>query len=83
VGYAWALRQARSSATALVPIMGAESAKQLNDSLGALELELSVEQLDRLDAVSDVTLGEPHDHNLFHTDLVAGDELEPARTPVA
>jgi hypothetical protein len=35
--------------------------EQIEDSLGALELELSADELDRLDAVSRIELGFPHD----------------------
>ncbi len=44
-----------------VPIVGARSAGQLADNLGALALELTTEQLQRLSAVSEFRLGFPRD----------------------
>jgi diketogulonate reductase-like aldo/keto reductase len=45
----------------IVPILGARSHKQLQDNLGALDLELTGKDLARLDEVSRVELGFPHD----------------------
>jgi diketogulonate reductase-like aldo/keto reductase len=45
----------------IVPILGARKVEQLKDNLGALNVTLSSEQLARLDAVSQVDLGFPHD----------------------
>jgi aryl-alcohol dehydrogenase-like predicted oxidoreductase len=43
------------------PIVGARALSHLTDSLRALDIRLSQDQLDRLDAVSNVSLGYPHD----------------------
>jgi aryl-alcohol dehydrogenase-like predicted oxidoreductase len=43
------------------PILGARTVGQLEDTLGALELALSADQLARLDAASRVSLGFPHE----------------------
>jgi aryl-alcohol dehydrogenase-like predicted oxidoreductase len=43
------------------PILGARTFAQLQDNLGALDLTLSAEQIARLDAVSRIELGFPHD----------------------
>ena len=43
------------------PILGARTFAQLQDNLGALDLTLSGEQIARLDAVSRIELGFPHD----------------------
>lgn len=45
----------------MIPILGARTVEQLEDSLGALEWTLSVEQLAKLDEVSRTRLGFPHD----------------------
>lgn len=45
---------------AIVPILGARSAAQLEDNMAVLEWQLSAEQLGRLDAISQIELGFPH-----------------------
>ncbi|GAA3931130.1 aldo/keto reductase [Microbacterium soli] len=57
VSLAWAL--SRPAVTA--PIVGARTLAQLQDNLGALEVELTDAQIARLDAISAVDLGFPHD----------------------
>jgi hypothetical protein len=42
-----------------LPIVGARRESQIRDNLGALEIELSVEQVARLDAISAIELGFP------------------------
>ena len=44
-----------------IPIVGARTAAQLEDSLGAVDTMLTPEMLARLDAVSKIELGFPHD----------------------
>jgi hypothetical protein len=44
-----------------LPIIGRRTHAQLDDSLGALKLALSPEQLRKLDKVSAITLGFSHD----------------------
>ena len=44
-----------------IPIVGARTAAQLEDSLGAIDTALTREMLARLDAVSKIDLGFPHD----------------------
>ena len=43
------------------PLVGAKTRAQLDDNLGCLEFELSAEDVARLDAVSKIDLGFPHD----------------------
>ena len=45
----------------VIPIVGARKPEQIADSLGSADVELSPEQLQRLDAVSRPELGFPHD----------------------
>jgi aryl-alcohol dehydrogenase-like predicted oxidoreductase len=54
----------------LVPIVGARSEAQLRENLGALEVELSPEQIERLDAVSGFQLGFPRE--FLESDHVRG-----------
>ncbi|ADB33148.1 aldo/keto reductase [Kribbella flavida DSM 17836] len=56
VGLAWALRNPAVTA----PIIGARTAEQLQENLGALEVDLTPSQLTRLDEVSAIDLGFPH-----------------------
>lgn len=44
----------------IIPILGARSGEQLKDNLAVLEWELDSEQLSRLDEVSRIQLGFPH-----------------------
>lgn len=44
----------------IIPILGARRMAQLEDNLDCMEWELTQEQLDRLDKVSDIELGFPH-----------------------
>jgi aryl-alcohol dehydrogenase-like predicted oxidoreductase len=56
VAIAWLLRRRDPE---IVPIVGVRSAEQLEDNLGALEVELSAEQRARLDAAAEPELGFP------------------------
>ncbi|QMU77171.1 aldo/keto reductase [Streptacidiphilus sp. PB12-B1b] len=61
VSLAWLLRRAALARTALVPIVGPRSLTQLEEYLGSLHLELSDEHHHRLDQVSAVRMGTPHE----------------------
>jgi len=61
IAVAWLLHQARTSSTALIPILGSRTADQLQATLGALEVALDDSQIARLDAASRVSLGVPHE----------------------
>lgn len=61
VAVAWLLRRATTAATGLVPVIGPRTVSQLDDYLGALDVRLDGEQYQRLDQVSRVPLGQPHD----------------------
>ena len=45
----------------MIPILGARTDAQLQDNLAVLDWELSAEQLERLEKVSQIELGFPHD----------------------
>lgn len=59
VAIAWVRAQQRDGV--IVPIVGSRRREQIEDSLGAVDVELSAAELERLDAMSRITLGFPHD----------------------
>jgi aryl-alcohol dehydrogenase-like predicted oxidoreductase len=59
VAIAWV--RAQRARGAIVPILGVRRREQLDDNLGALEVELTAEELARLEEVSRIELGFPHD----------------------
>ena len=50
-------------AKGVLPIVGTRTPEQLEDHLGALKVTLTDEQVRRLDAVTAIALGYPHDLN--------------------
>ncbi|KUL60394.1 hypothetical protein ADL30_08470 [Streptomyces sp. NRRL S-1521] len=56
-----------------VPIIGARTIAQLEDNLGALRVDLTPSHLARLDEVSAIDLGNPHD-------LLASDHIRTVTT---
>jgi aryl-alcohol dehydrogenase-like predicted oxidoreductase len=63
-----AINWVRQQPGVLIPMLGATKPSQLEDNLAALEFELNEAQLARLDAVSAIDLGFPHD-------FLASDEI--------
>jgi aryl-alcohol dehydrogenase-like predicted oxidoreductase len=61
VSLAWLRRRSTLAHTALIPIVGPRALSHLDAYLSSLELELSEEQYWRLDEVSAVRLGTPHE----------------------
>jgi aryl-alcohol dehydrogenase-like predicted oxidoreductase len=61
VAIAWLREKAKRSTTALIPILGSRTREQLDATLGALSVQLSADQLSRLDGVSNVEPGVPHE----------------------
>jgi aryl-alcohol dehydrogenase-like predicted oxidoreductase len=72
-----ALNWVRQQGADVVPIIGARKPEQLADSLAALRFSLSPEHLKRLDEVSRVELGFPHDfiNNENIQNIVYGDQF--------
>ncbi len=74
VAIAWV----RQQAGVVIPLIGARNLPQLTENLGALDVQLSDEQLATLDDVSQVDLGFPHnflsDPNIL--DVVSGGSWE-------
>ena len=86
VSLAWLRRRAALSTTALIPIVGPRTPQQLEEYLKSLDLELSDEHYRRLDEVSAIKLGTPHEANAFALRYgYDGDRslLEPAAVPVS
>ncbi|RSN55235.1 aldo/keto reductase [Amycolatopsis sp. WAC 04182] len=80
IGLAWTLRNPGVTA----PIIGARTPAQLEDNLGALEVEFTGSHLARLDEASAIDLGFPHDMLARDTTLALtrGDmTIEPRRRP--
>lgn len=61
VAIAWLRDKAKRSTTGLIPILGSRTREQLDATLGALNVQLSADQVSRLDGVSEVAKGVPHE----------------------
>lgn len=53
--------RAQQQRATVIPIVGARTRAQIQDSLGAVDIELSAEEIDRLEQVSRIDLGFPHE----------------------
>ena len=56
-----ALSWVRHQSPTMIPVIGARKVSQLVDNLGCVDVDLSAEQLRRLDEVSKIELGFPYD----------------------
>jgi aryl-alcohol dehydrogenase-like predicted oxidoreductase len=65
-----ALAWIRAQSPQMIPILGATKLEQLQDNLKCLEVTLSPEQLQKLDRVSQIELGFPHD--FLDSEMVLG-----------
>jgi aryl-alcohol dehydrogenase-like predicted oxidoreductase len=61
VSLAWLRQRGASATTAVVPIVGPRSSAHLTDYLNSLDLKLEQEHYQRLDEVSAIRMGAPHD----------------------
>ncbi|MFJ1761356.1 aldo/keto reductase [Amycolatopsis sp. NPDC088138] len=61
VALAWLRRRAGRAQTSMIPIVGPRTPAHLQGYLDALDVELSREQYERLDEVSAIRLGTPHE----------------------
>jgi aryl-alcohol dehydrogenase-like predicted oxidoreductase len=82
VAIAWLLHKARLSTTALIPILGPRTYEQLAGSLGALEVNLSQEQIGRLDETSQIAFGTPHEQTHGSAAAIAGGKPELLQTRI-
>ncbi len=88
IAIAWLRAKAAASATTLIPILGPRTKTQLDDALAALAVNLTADQVRRLDAVSAVPLGFPHQMlagERSHDRIAGGqgDRLDLPHIPVA
>ncbi|WP_405136464.1 aldo/keto reductase [Nocardia sp. NBC_01388] len=72
VATAWVNERSHRLATSSIPIIGPRNVAQLDDYLGALDLELTTEQYERLTEVSAISLGIPHEANAASLNRVQG-----------
>lgn len=76
VAIAWVL------AKGTLPILGPRTLEQLTDNLAAADAVLDAEQLQRLEAVSAIALGFPHDVVAGSADALAGGKAERVDRPL-
>lgn len=82
VAVAWVRERAARSVATLVPIIGPRSLSQLDSYLGALDVQLTDEQYNRLAEVSAVPLGEPHEGIAATLDRLQGGGVDRVTAPV-
>jgi aryl-alcohol dehydrogenase-like predicted oxidoreductase len=82
VAIAWLLHKAAKSTTTLIPILGSRTREQLDGTLGALDLKLSPNQVERLDEASAIPLGTPHEQINGSAASIAGGKPELIEMPV-
>lgn len=68
-------------ATGIIPVLGPRTLAQLEDNLGAATLQLSAEQLERLDTLSAIPLGYPHELKALHKSIITGNRAEQVEWP--
>jgi aryl-alcohol dehydrogenase-like predicted oxidoreductase len=76
VAIAWLLHKAAKSATSLIPILGPRTREQLDGNLRALEVKLSDKDVERLNEVSAISLGTPHEQINSSAAAMAGGKPE-------
>jgi len=81
IAIAWLREKARRSTTALIPILGPRTREQLDGTLGALTVQLSAEQVARLDTASAIPLGVPHEMIAERFPRYTGDDAQDLRWP--
>jgi aryl-alcohol dehydrogenase-like predicted oxidoreductase len=82
VAIAWLLHKAHRSTTTLIPILGSRTREQLDATLGAIDVTLSEEQIARLNKVSAIPLGTPHEQINGSAPAIAGGKPELLEVPV-
>ncbi|MGI5430286.1 aldo/keto reductase [Streptomyces sp. CA-179760] len=86
VAVAWLRHRAAISTTGMVPVIGPRDVSQLDTYLAALDVQLSEDQFQRLDKVSRIPLGQPHDSVAERTPTLLGGpdvDFRPPIVPVA
>lgn len=82
VAFAWLMNRDAKSTTSLIPILGPRTRAQLDDTLGALDLQLAAEQIARLNDAGAIALGVPHELNAKTSARLAGGEAVSLRAPL-
>ena len=82
VAMAWLRQRGDRAGTAFIPVIGPRTPDQLTDYLAALEVSLSQAQFDRIDEVSAVSLGVPHDASNAQLAAITGGETAAIKPPV-
>lgn len=86
VAIAWMRQRGARAAMAYVPIIGPRTVAQLDGYLDALDVTLTPAQFARLDEVSTIRIGTPHELNAWRMGPIRGGDAsvidEPA-VPVA
>ncbi|MEU6198619.1 aldo/keto reductase [Streptomyces sp. NPDC047061] len=86
VSVAWLRERASRASTPFVPIIGPRNLAQLDDYLGALDVQLTPKQFARLSDISAIPLGVPHEATAGVRDAVQGGDasriIQP-RVPIA
>lgn len=72
VAMAWLRQRGEQSSTALLPIIGPRTLDQLNDYLDALAVTLTPDQMAKLNQVSSIPLGVPHDASARQMPVLVG-----------
>ncbi|MGW1884716.1 aldo/keto reductase [Streptomyces sp. NPDC001970] len=83
VSMAWLRQRAARATTSLIPVIGPRNLGQLESYLGALGVELTPEQFTRLDEVSAVPLGVPHELVAERRDTARGGDAGRVTAPAA
>jgi aryl-alcohol dehydrogenase-like predicted oxidoreductase len=75
VAVAWLLERARRSTTGVVPIIGPRTVEQLDPYVASLDVDLGADIYDRIDEVSRIDLGQPHNQNAETRGATLGGDL--------
>jgi aryl-alcohol dehydrogenase-like predicted oxidoreductase len=76
VAVAWLLERARRSTTGVVPIIGPRTPEQLDSYVAALDVTLGDELYDRIDRVSRIDLGQPHNQLAAQRAVPLGGDID-------
>jgi aryl-alcohol dehydrogenase-like predicted oxidoreductase len=82
IAIAWLLHKADKSTTPLIPILGPRTPEQLAGTLSALDVKLSSDQIARLDEVSAIPFGTPHEQINGSAAAIAGGKPELLEVPL-
>jgi aryl-alcohol dehydrogenase-like predicted oxidoreductase len=72
VAAAWTLHRFDTAPTAVIPILGASSGKEMRDLLKLRDLGIDSARFDEISSVGAPNLGEPHNHNNLSMEFMGG-----------